>query len=154
MFYTDCSSAKVIVHLRNRGTKAYRPDVYGRTIVVERRIGADGKGWNYKIKGLKGSIVSNKKEELISILDHCKIQVGPPSHLLALLCKRLFLIRYLGQFHIRIPVRFIRNCPKFLIRKIVMQESDKRTRIMLQFMIKLSCKLAYKECKVKCKAVC
>ena len=62
----------------------------------------------------------------------------------------------LGQFHkilIRIPVRFIRNCPKFLIRKNVIQESDKRTRIMLQFVIKLSCKLAYKECKVKCKAV-
>ena len=76
MFYTDCSSAKVIVHLRNRGTEAYRPDVYGRTIVVERRIGADGKGWNYKIKGLKGTIVSSKKEDLIPILDHCKIQVG------------------------------------------------------------------------------
>ena len=65
----------MIVHLRNRGAEAYRPDVYGRTIVVERQIRADGTG-TYKMKGLKGPIVSNKKEELTSILDHCNIQVG------------------------------------------------------------------------------
>ena len=64
----------MIVHLRNRGVEAYRPDVYDRTIVVERQIRADGTG-NYKIKSLKGFIVSNKKEEQISILDHCNIQV-------------------------------------------------------------------------------
>ena len=88
MFYPYCSSAEVVVHLRNRGQEAYRPDVYGRTIVVERQIRADGTG-NYKIKGLKGPIVSNKKEELISILDHCNIQVGPPSHLFSLVLASL-----------------------------------------------------------------
>ena len=80
MFYPSCSSAEVIVYLRNRGTKAYRPDVYGCTIVVERQIRASGAG-SYKLKGLRGLVVSSKKEELISILDHCNIQVGPPSHL-------------------------------------------------------------------------
>jgi len=80
MFYPSCSSAEVIVHLRNRGTKAYRPDVYGRTIVVERQIRASGAG-SYKLKSLTGLVVSSKKEELISVLDHCNIQVGPPSHL-------------------------------------------------------------------------
>ena len=90
MFYTDCSSAKVIVHLRNRGTKAYRPDVYGRTIVVERGIGASNTGrGRYRMKSLKGHIVSERKEELISILDHFNIQVGPPTHLFYLVLASL-----------------------------------------------------------------
>ena len=77
MFYPSCRPAKVIVHLRNRGTKAYRPDVYGRTIVVERGIGASNTGrGRYRMKSLKGHIVSERKEELISILDHFNIQVG------------------------------------------------------------------------------
>ena len=63
--------------MRNRGTEAYRHDAYGDSIIVERQIRADGAS-HYKIKGVRGNIVSNKKEELITILDHCNIQVCPP----------------------------------------------------------------------------
>jgi len=92
MFCPYCSSAKVIVYLRNRGTKAYRPDVYGCTIVVERGIGFynTGRG-RYRMKSMKGCIVSERKEELISILDHFNIQVGPPSHRFSLVLASLII---------------------------------------------------------------
>ena len=76
LFPLHCSSAEVIIHLRNRGIEAYRHDMYGDSIVVERQIRADGAS-HYKIKSVKGNIVSNKKEELINILDHYNIQVWP-----------------------------------------------------------------------------
>ena len=76
LFPLHCSSAEVIIHLRNRGIEAYRHDMYGDSIVVERQIRADGAS-HYKIKAVRGNIVSNKKEELINILDHYNIQVWP-----------------------------------------------------------------------------
>ena len=46
-------SSEVKVTLRNRGKEAYRPEVYGNAIVVERVISNDGAG-SYKIKSAKG----------------------------------------------------------------------------------------------------
>ncbi len=46
-------TSEVKVHLRNRGVEAYRPEVYGETIIVERIISNDGTG-SYKIKNSSG----------------------------------------------------------------------------------------------------
>ena len=46
-------SSEIRVTLRNRGIEAYRPDMYGNAIVVERMIGSDGTG-SYKIKSSAG----------------------------------------------------------------------------------------------------
>lgn len=45
--------SEVTVHLRNRGKEAYRPDRYGKSIIVERTIRKDGTG-SYKIKSNDG----------------------------------------------------------------------------------------------------
>ncbi|KAI9027577.1 P-loop containing nucleoside triphosphate hydrolase protein [Phycomyces nitens] len=75
-------SAVVIVHLTNKGPDAYKPDVYGDTIQVERRISKDGLG-TYKIKNSSGKIVSTKKEELTAICDYMSIQVDNPLTILS-----------------------------------------------------------------------
>ena len=49
-------SSEIKVHLRNRGVEAYRGDVYGDTIIVERVISSDGTGTNYKIKSSAGMV--------------------------------------------------------------------------------------------------
>ena len=54
---TSPRHSEVIVHLRNRGHDAYRHDVYGDTIVVERHIRSDGTG-TYKLKS--GSTSGNR----------------------------------------------------------------------------------------------
>ncbi|XP_075717183.1 structural maintenance of chromosomes protein 6 [Rhinoderma darwinii] len=71
------TSADVSIKLRNRGHDAFKPDVYGESILVQQRLTTDG-GRSYKLKSSSGSLVSSKKEELLSILDHFNIQVDNP----------------------------------------------------------------------------
>ncbi|XP_066524825.1 structural maintenance of chromosomes protein 6 isoform X2 [Hoplias malabaricus] len=75
------SSAEVMVKLRNRGSDAYKDDVYGDCISVEQRITSDGCR-TCKIKNKTGHIISTKKEELTAILDHFNIQVDNPVSIL------------------------------------------------------------------------
>ena len=51
------SSSDVIIKLRNRGPEAYRSQEYGESIIVERRITAEG-GGGYKIKSAAGKLVT------------------------------------------------------------------------------------------------
>ncbi len=50
---TGASNSKVLVHLRNRGHEAYKPEEYGDTIICERVIKEDGTT-AYKMKSEKG----------------------------------------------------------------------------------------------------
>nr|XP_055058867.1 structural maintenance of chromosomes protein 6-like [Misgurnus anguillicaudatus]XP_055058868.1 structural maintenance of chromosomes protein 6-like [Misgurnus anguillicaudatus] len=75
------SSADVSITLSNRGRDAYRPDVFGRSIVIDLRISSEGVR-TYKIRSQTGHIVSSKKEELVYILDHFNIQVDNPVSIL------------------------------------------------------------------------
>ncbi|CAG8453598.1 23060_t:CDS:10 [Dentiscutata erythropus] len=84
------SVAQVTLKLRNRGADAYRHEVYGDSIVIERRISRDGSN-GYKIKTSGGKVVSGKREELNAILDHMAIQVDNPMNVLSQDTARQFL---------------------------------------------------------------
>lgn len=84
------SAGEVRVHLRNCGADAFRPDVYGDTITIERRLNADG-GGSWKIRGTHGRVVSTKREELDAICDHANIQVDNPMNILSQDAARQFL---------------------------------------------------------------
>ncbi|KAM3930475.1 structural maintenance of chromosomes protein 6 [Leptodactylus fuscus] len=71
------TSADISIKLRNRGHDAFKPEVYGESIIVQQRLTTDG-GRSYKMKSSSGSLVSTKKEELAAILDHFNIQVDNP----------------------------------------------------------------------------
>ncbi|KAM9798337.1 structural maintenance of chromosomes protein 6 [Neosynchiropus ocellatus] len=71
------SSADVSVTLRNQGTDAYKPELYGSSIVVDLRITREG-ARTYKLRSKSGQVVSTKKEELVSMLDNFNIQVNNP----------------------------------------------------------------------------
>uniref|UniRef100_A0A8C2D0A7 Structural maintenance of chromosomes protein 6 n=1 Tax=Cyprinus carpio TaxID=7962 RepID=A0A8C2D0A7_CYPCA len=75
------SSADVSITLRNRGHDAYKPEVFGQSINIDLRISSEGTR-TYKLKSKTGHLVSSKKEELISILDHFNIQVDNPVSIL------------------------------------------------------------------------
>ncbi|MEQ2269936.1 hypothetical protein XENORESO_012485, partial [Xenotaenia resolanae] len=87
---TGESTADVTVKLRNRGADAYKKDLYGDYITVEQRISSDGSR-SYKLKNKSGQLVSNKKEELISVLDHFNIQLDNPVSILSQEMSKQFL---------------------------------------------------------------
>ncbi|KFP90045.1 Structural maintenance of chromosomes protein 6, partial [Apaloderma vittatum] len=78
MFVRDGeTSADISITLRNQGRDAFKPDVYGGSIIVNQHINLDGSR-SYKLKSKSGTLISSKKEELLSILDHFNIQVDNP----------------------------------------------------------------------------
>ncbi|XP_009640087.1 structural maintenance of chromosomes protein 6 isoform X2 [Egretta garzetta] len=78
MFVRDGeTSADISITLRNQGRDAFKPEVYGSSIIVNQHINLDGSR-SYKLKSKSGTLISSKKEELIGILDHFNIQVDNP----------------------------------------------------------------------------
>ncbi|KNE61697.1 hypothetical protein AMAG_06499 [Allomyces macrogynus ATCC 38327] len=70
------NECKVCVKLANRGADAYRPEIFGNFIQVERRITRNerGSGGGYAIRGEHGK-VSERKKDLDLICDHFGIHV-------------------------------------------------------------------------------
>lgn len=46
-------SAEIIIHLSNEGADAFKPDLFGNQIVIERKLCRDG-GNSYRIKSSTG----------------------------------------------------------------------------------------------------
>ena len=82
--------AEVSVRLKNCGTDAYRHDVYGDSIVINRRLTLDNAGpRSYRICSADNRVVSTKREELDTILDYFNMQVshtGVAVHITYLSC--------------------------------------------------------------------
>jgi len=75
---SDAGSAKVRVTLLNKGGDAFRPDVYGDSVTVERTIALRG-GYNgYKLIDQWGKEQSRSKKDLDALLDQLNIQVENP----------------------------------------------------------------------------
>lgn len=68
----------VTVTLTNRGTEAYKPEIYNPYVVIERVITKSGSApFNFRASR-DGKIVAHKKEELSRILDAFQIHVDSP----------------------------------------------------------------------------
>lgn len=64
---------QVDVTLWNSGEDAYRPDVYGQFITIQRKVGS---GAGYQMSGERGNIVSRSRDEMLAIVDHLSIDAG------------------------------------------------------------------------------
>ncbi|KAF2175035.1 dna repair protein-like protein rad18 [Zopfia rhizophila CBS 207.26] len=78
------------VKLKNQGTSAFKPDVYGRSIIVERHFNKAGTS-GFKLKDVNGKIVSTKKAELEDIIDAFAFQIDNPMNVLTQDMARQFL---------------------------------------------------------------
>ena len=87
---TGCTAAKIEVTIRNQGTEAYKRELYGHSIIVERKVSVDGSG-GYKIKSALNVVVSTRKKDLVSILDNFNIQIDNPVAILTQDVSRNFL---------------------------------------------------------------
>lgn len=71
------SKAAIKVVVDNRGKGAYKPDVYGDSITIERTIHSSGAS-GYTFKSSSGNIIERKREALVNILDHFVMDIDSP----------------------------------------------------------------------------
>lgn len=69
------------VKIKNQGAAAYKRDLYGDVIIVERQFNIHG-GSSFKLKSKDGRIVSTKKSELDDITDFFALQLDNPVNVL------------------------------------------------------------------------
>lgn len=77
-----CRSAVLIIKLKNQGIDlAFRHDVYGDSIIIERHFSLAGSS-GFKIKSANGRIITTKRAELDDITDHYNLQMDNPVNVL------------------------------------------------------------------------
>lgn len=87
---TNISTSTIIVKILNTGKDAYKPELYGDIISIERRFTRDGVT-GYKLKSKGDHTISTKHHELTEILDHIQLQVDNPMTVLTQDTARKFL---------------------------------------------------------------
>ncbi|XP_044506156.1 structural maintenance of chromosomes protein 6B [Mangifera indica] len=73
---TGCSYALVQVELKNQGGDAFKPDIYGPSITIVRRITESGS--TIVLKDHQGKRVASRRQELSELVDHFNIDVENP----------------------------------------------------------------------------
>lgn len=68
------------VKIKNQGSSAYQPDVYGESIIVERHFSHTSSG--FKIKNANGKVISTRKGDLEDITDAFALQIDNPMNVL------------------------------------------------------------------------
>lgn len=77
-----CDRASLSVKLKNQGDDAYRADLYGDSIIVERTFSKNGTS-GFKVKSAEGQIISTKKSEVDEVVEFYALQVDNPLNILS-----------------------------------------------------------------------
>jgi chromosome segregation ATPase len=77
MIKSGAHSAKIVVVMSNDGEDAFKPEVFGRSITVEKTLNNVGAN-SLKIKNERGETVGTKVDELHKLTDHFCIDVDNP----------------------------------------------------------------------------
>lgn len=67
----------LVVRIKNAGSDAYQPEIYGDTIIVERNFSKNGTS-GFKIKSSAGLVVASTKQEVDEITEWYAMQIGNP----------------------------------------------------------------------------
>ncbi|XP_062200080.1 structural maintenance of chromosomes protein 6A-like isoform X2 [Phragmites australis] len=73
---TGCSYAAIVVDINNHGEDAFKPEVYGNLIILERRISESSS--STVLKDQHGRKVAHRKDDLNEIIEHFNIDVENP----------------------------------------------------------------------------
>ncbi|CAJ2654333.1 unnamed protein product [Trifolium pratense] len=73
---TGSSNAVIHVEIQNEGEDAFKPEIYGDVIIVERRISESTS--SIILKDCQGRKVFNRKADLLEIIEHFNIDVENP----------------------------------------------------------------------------
>ena len=99
--------------IKNRGETAYKTDLYGDSIIVERHFNIWGLS-GFKIKSADGKIVTTKRSELDEITDYYALQLDNPVNVLTQDMARQFLQNSSAS-----------DKYKFLVRGVLLEQLDR-----------------------------
>ncbi|KAH8645619.1 P-loop containing nucleoside triphosphate hydrolase protein [Xylariales sp. PMI_506] len=75
--------ASLVVWIKNQGPDAYKPDVFGDSIIVERHFNKTGSS-GFKLKGTSSNrIISTKKADVDDVVEYYCLQVDNPLNVLS-----------------------------------------------------------------------
>ncbi|KAK8098656.1 uncharacterized protein PG998_014142 [Apiospora kogelbergensis] len=74
--------ASLVVKIKNQGTDAYKPDLFGESIVVERNFNRAGSS-GFKLKSATGRVITTKKADVDDVVEYYCLQVDNPLNVLS-----------------------------------------------------------------------
>lgn len=74
--------ASLVVKIKNQGSDAYKPDLFGESIIVERNFNRAGSS-GFKLKSATGRVVSTKKSDVDDVVEYYCLQVDNPLNVLS-----------------------------------------------------------------------
>ncbi|KAK4236944.1 P-loop containing nucleoside triphosphate hydrolase protein [Achaetomium macrosporum] len=77
-----CDRAILAVKIKNRGQDAYKPEIYGESVIVERHFSKTGAS-GFKVKTAVGQTYSTKKQEVDELVEYYALQVDNPLNILS-----------------------------------------------------------------------
>ncbi|KAL2024796.1 hypothetical protein VTK56DRAFT_5617 [Thermocarpiscus australiensis] len=78
-----CDRAVITVKIKNQGQDAYKPDIFGESVIVERFFSRSGANSGYKVKTALGQVYSTKKQEVEELVEYYALQVDNPLNILS-----------------------------------------------------------------------
>jgi chromosome segregation ATPase len=81
MIKTGRDQAILIIKMKNQGNDAYQPDLFGKSIIIERHFSKTGSS-SYKLKNALGKVISSKKGDVDDIVEYYQLQVDNPMNVL------------------------------------------------------------------------
>lgn len=103
------AAATIALQLRNVGPDAYKPEEYGSSITITRRISATG-GSSYKFLSSGGVVISQKSSEMQGILEQFNIQIKNPCCILMQETSKNFLFSNNSKSKYHVFFGFLVNC--------------------------------------------
>jgi len=75
---TGASQASIRVEIWNTGPDAHRPELFGDTVVIERKLSATSAHSLFSLKTKAGKVVSNTKREVDAVLEALSVDAANP----------------------------------------------------------------------------
>ncbi|KAK4041005.1 P-loop containing nucleoside triphosphate hydrolase protein [Parachaetomium inaequale] len=132
-----CERAVLAVKIKNRGQDAYKPDIYGESVIVERHFSKTGSS-GFKVKTALGQTHSVKKQEVDELVEYYALQVDNPLNVLSQDNARQFL---------NASTKIQKY--KFFIEGVQLQQLDNDYRLISESLEQMVAKVPDQEERVK-----
>ncbi|KAK3689992.1 hypothetical protein B0T22DRAFT_536776 [Podospora appendiculata] len=129
--------AVLAVKIKNQGQDAYKPEIYGESIIVERHFGKNSSS-GFRIKSALGQTISTKKQEVEEIVEYYALQVDNPLNVLSQDNARQFLNASTKT-----------QKYKFFIEGVQLQQLDNDYRLISESLEQMVAKVPDQEERVK-----
>ena len=136
-----CDRAMLAVKIKNRGQDAYKPDIFGESVIVERHFSKSGVS-GFRVKTAMGQTYSTKKQEVDELAEYYALQVDNPLNILSQDNARQFLNSSTKT-----------QKYKFFIEGVQLQQLDNDYRLISESLGQMVAKVPDQEERVKHSAV-